>query len=199
MICATVSSICLPTGVDTSAWRLELWTEGGSSMDSLFHLLYWCCMCRQPQGSCYGETPWESLARDRSSWRSQITHDAKAAEAEQLENSQHKWAACKDRMASTVVPVPTQKCSTCGRSFCACIGLISHLWQSFCPLFPWLFSFLFMWLCSPFSHAQTPSELPTIMNWTLICETQVDCITPLPPRWNHYTWNHCTPKSKWSN
>ena len=71
--------------------------------------------------------PWESLARDRSSWRSQITHGAKAAEAERIENAQRKRAARKDQIAITDVPVPTQKCSTCGRFFYARIESISHL------------------------------------------------------------------------
>lgn len=54
-------------------------------------------------------------------------HGAEAAEAEWLENVQCKWASHKDRIANTDVPVPTQKSSTCGRSFCAHIPLIEHL------------------------------------------------------------------------
>ena len=56
-----------------------------------------------------------------------MAHGAKAVEAEQFENAQRKRVARKDKPASTDIPAPILKCSTCGRSFRARIGLISHL------------------------------------------------------------------------
>ena len=69
----------------------------------------------------------EPLAQDRWSRHSKITYGAIAAEVERIENAQSKRAARNNLTASTDVPIPTQKCSTCGRSFRARKGLISHL------------------------------------------------------------------------
>ena len=64
----------------------------------------------------YAENPTQKSAYQRLKIVVQQNHGSRTAEAEQLENAQRKQAARKDRTATTDVPVPIWKCSTCGRS-----------------------------------------------------------------------------------
>ena len=69
---------------------------------------------------------WESLATDRSMWRSSITKGAKAAETLRISEAEKKREIRKN---SNVTAPATDSfiCSFCQRTFLAQIGLISHL------------------------------------------------------------------------
>ncbi|KAL1263554.1 hypothetical protein QQF64_006293 [Cirrhinus molitorella] len=71
-------------------------------------------------------TFWEILAQDRSTWRILINQDCQISESRRT-RAQEKQALCKARVANAVTMVPTRVCPTCGRTFHARIGLISHL------------------------------------------------------------------------
>ena len=72
-------------------------------------------------------TDWENLAQDRSTWRSKITRGARTAELRHTADAQRKRAARKDRTTNTHMSNADYMCPTCGRGFCARIGLYSHL------------------------------------------------------------------------
>ena len=70
---------------------------------------------------------WETLASDRPTWRSLISKGAKSAEQRCKAAAESNRAARKARAASSSSQPPAgPKCATCGRQFCAKIGLISH-------------------------------------------------------------------------
>ena len=70
---------------------------------------------------------WESLAENRSNWRSKTTSGARAAEEQRLCTAEKKRATRKARDTSAPITASAHVCPTCGRDFRARIGLISHL------------------------------------------------------------------------
>uniref|UniRef100_A0A8C5PLD5 Reverse transcriptase n=1 Tax=Leptobrachium leishanense TaxID=445787 RepID=A0A8C5PLD5_9ANUR len=72
-------------------------------------------------------TSWEILAQDRSTWRMLTLHGCQIFEDRRATIAQEKRALRKVRTANVATGVPTHVCSTCGRTFRARIGLISHL------------------------------------------------------------------------
>jgi hypothetical protein len=72
---------------------------------------------------------WESLAIDRSSWRSQVYAGAVAFERKRTDDASQKRAARKSRASSSLSlqRQPDIPCPYCTRLFRAQIGLISHL------------------------------------------------------------------------
>ena len=70
---------------------------------------------------------WETLAADRSTWRSHITQGAKRAEEARVQTAERRRELRKAKASDVTETPPTHSCSTCGRGFRARIGLISHL------------------------------------------------------------------------
>jgi len=68
----------------------------------------------------------ESLAANKSEWRSAIYAGAKLAEEKRTSHAEQKREARKARSAASTPNDGTLSCSTCGRMFRARIGLISH-------------------------------------------------------------------------
>jgi hypothetical protein len=69
---------------------------------------------------------WESLAQDRTLWRSKIKNGARTAEAKHITDAESKRAARKARTTAASTTTSAFTCSKCGKSLRARIGLISH-------------------------------------------------------------------------
>ena len=69
---------------------------------------------------------WETLAKDRTSWRSAIKKGAANCEVNRRNATEFKRKARKDRAQNTIDPDQTIPCPNCDRTFRARIGLISH-------------------------------------------------------------------------
>ncbi|XP_076035929.1 uncharacterized protein LOC143021930 [Oratosquilla oratoria] len=71
---------------------------------------------------------WEENARDRNFWRSTIREGTTTFETNRCEELEEKRGRRKERQLQPKPDLPQgTTCSTCGRSFKARIGLISHL------------------------------------------------------------------------
>lgn len=68
---------------------------------------------------------WESLARDRPTWRSKVSTGTRARENRRTAKA--RMSATKARASSTSRAPPTHTCTICGRDFWARIGLSSYL------------------------------------------------------------------------
>ena len=70
---------------------------------------------------------WESLAVERSSWRSALASGALTAEQQRQQHAEQKRQLRKSRSQNRNLVAFTHTCPTCGRGFHAQIGLTSHL------------------------------------------------------------------------
>ena len=69
---------------------------------------------------------WESLAQDRTAWRYSLRTGALAAEETRQDTARQKRASRKEKTFQR--PIDTlYSCQFCRRTFCARIGLVSHL------------------------------------------------------------------------
>ena len=73
------------------------------------------------------DNTWETLAKNRSVWRSGIASGAHSAEARRLDEAEKKRAARKARAGSISTLGSEHTCPTCGKNCRARIGLLSHL------------------------------------------------------------------------
>jgi len=70
---------------------------------------------------------WESMALDRSTWRSHIKSGAVSYEQKRTREAEAKRGRRKSRSTSVVDQPPAVSCPVCNRGFRAQIGLTSHL------------------------------------------------------------------------
>ncbi|KAG8123216.1 hypothetical protein E2320_019120, partial [Naja naja] len=75
----------------------------------------------------YRHTSWETLAQDQLTWYTLIHQVCQTCEDKRTTTAQKKRALRKARATNAATMVSTYICPTCGRTFCAHIGLTSHL------------------------------------------------------------------------
>ena len=69
---------------------------------------------------------WKGLAAERCTWRSLIRKGAISSEKNRVCQTEKKRELRKSGATSASTPGSVHDCSTCSRTFCAQIGLISH-------------------------------------------------------------------------